>query len=697
MFRNPTRLRVAAPALAAMAAVLALTPLLLSRGSAHAASATPILAAAGHSVHREWPRLSADPARDSADALTAPQLVSPAEGQTNVSLTPTLAWNAAAGATSYTAYIWDPAAVVLAWQVTTSALSAGVPAGNALQRGRFYYYSVVSCNASSCSNYARWLGFTTRSTLQTPQLSAPIEGATSVSITPTLRWGAVAEAAQYTVFIWDPAASAMAFQQSTSGTSAAVPAASPLTGGHFYYASIQACTVADCSALARWIGFTTAAGLGIPALLSPAEGAQNVSPTPTLQWGAASGATPGSTVYTAFVWDPSASKMMFQQSTTTLTADVSAGAGLQASHFYYWTVQACNGMACGALARWIGFTTAAGLGAPALLSPVEGAQNVSLTPALQWSAARGATPGSTLYTASVWDPSASQMTFKQSTPAVTVNLTASAALQASHFYYWTVQACNGAACGPAARWIGFTTAAQPTGGGIWYPALNTSWQWELDGNVDLSVNAAVYDVDLFETSAATVTSLHAQGRRAICYISAGTYENWRPDAAQFPAGVLGAGNGWPGEKWLDIRRIDLLGPIMTARMDLCKQKGFDAIEPDNVDGYANSTGFSLTYQDQINFNTWIANQAHARGLSVALKNDLDQVGDLLPAFDFAVNEQCFQYGECSALQPFISAGKAVFEVEYNLSTSQFCPQANALDFNAMLKHLSLDAYRVPCR
>jgi len=195
MSRNPTRLRVAAPALAAMAALLALTPLLLSRGSAHAASATPILAAAGHSVHREWPRLSADPARDSADALTAPQLVSPAEGQTNVSLTPTLAWNAAAGATSYTAYIWDPAAVVLVWQATTGALSAGVPAGNALQRGRFYYYSVVSCNASSCSNYARWLGFTTRSTLQTPQLSAPTEGATSVSITPTLRCRAVAEAA----------------------------------------------------------------------------------------------------------------------------------------------------------------------------------------------------------------------------------------------------------------------------------------------------------------------------------------------------------------------------------------------------------------------------------------------------------------------------------------------------------------------
>ncbi len=132
-------------------------------------------------------------------------------------------------------------------------------------------------------------------------------------------------------------------------------------------------------------------------------------------------------------------------------------------------------------------------------------------------------------------------------------------------------------------------------------------------------------------------------------------------------------------------------------MDLCKQKGFDGIEPDNVDGYTNQTGFPLSYQDQIAFNTWIAAQAHARGLSVGLKNDTDQTADLVGRFDWALDEQCFEYGECSALQPFISAGKAVFEVEYNLSTSQFCPQANALGFNSLKKNLNLDAVREACR
>jgi hypothetical protein len=121
------------------------------------------------------------------------------------------------------------------------------------------------------------------------------------------------------------------------------------------------------------------------------------------------------------------------------------------------------------------------------------------------------------------------------------------------------------------------------------------------------------------------------------------------------------------------------------------------MEPDNVDGFANDSGFPLTYNDQIAYNTFVAREAHARGLSVGLKNDLGQISDLLPDFDWALDEQCFQYTECHKLVPFINAGKAVFEVEYSLATSEFCPEANSLDFNSMKKHLNLGVYRVPCR
>lgn len=242
----------------------------------------------------------------------------------------------------------------------------------------------------------------------------------------------------------------------------------------------------------------------------------------------------------------------------------------------------------------------------------------------------------------------------------------------------------------------FTTQAQ-TPPAIWKPALQTSWQWQLSTPVDLSVNVQMYDIDMFDNPASVVTALHAKGRKAVCYIDVGTWENWRPDASRFPAVVKGATNGWPGERWLDIRRIDILGPIMTARLQACKSKGFDGIEPDNIDGYSNSSGFSLTYLDQIAYNRFISNAAHSLGLAIGLKNDVDQALDLVNYFDFVIDEQCFQYSECAQLMVFIDAGKPVFEVEYGMGTNSFCPEGNALNFNSMKKRLALGSWRVPCR
>jgi hypothetical protein len=231
----------------------------------------------------------------------------------------------------------------------------------------------------------------------------------------------------------------------------------------------------------------------------------------------------------------------------------------------------------------------------------------------------------------------------------------------------------------------------------WHPDLQTSWQWQLSGTVDPATDVQMFDVDLFETTAEQVDALNNGNRYAICYLDAGTFENWRPDADLFPRAVLGRSNGWPGERWLDVRRLSVLKPIMAARLDQCAVKGFDGVEFDNVDGYANATGFPLTAYDQLVYDVWLANQAHLRGLSAALKNDLGQVRTLLPYFDYAVNEQCFQYQECGKLRPFVDAGKPVFQVEYKLAPARFCPKANALDFNSLRKNLSLDEYRVACR
>ncbi len=234
---------------------------------------------------------------------------------------------------------------------------------------------------------------------------------------------------------------------------------------------------------------------------------------------------------------------------------------------------------------------------------------------------------------------------------------------------------------------------------MWIPAVKTSWQIQLSAlPIAPFAFAEVYDIDGFDASAHLVAQLHAQHIHVFCYIDVGSWENFRPDAGSFPAQLLGKTlDGYPDERWLDIRQIAALAPIITARMRMCKNKGFDAIDPDNVNGYENDTGFPLTAQEQIQFNLFIAQTAHTFGLSVGLKNDIDQIPVLLPNFDWALNEQCFEYQECSKLLPFTNAGKAVFEIEYNLKPNQFCSQANALNFNSLYKNVSLDAFSVSCR
>ena len=142
----------------------------------------------------------------------------------------------------------------------------------------------------------------------------------------------------------------------------------------------------------------------------------------------------------------------------------------------------------------------------------------------------------------------------------------------------------------------------------WTPAPTTEpWQYQLQGKVDLSVPATVYDIDGADNSAATVRAIHDQGARAVCYFSAGSYENWRDDKGRFPARVLGKPlDNWPGERWLDIRERDALIPIMRDRMRMCADKGFDAVEPDNVDGYQNDSGFPLTGRQQVRYNRALA-------------------------------------------------------------------------------------------
>ena len=239
----------------------------------------------------------------------------------------------------------------------------------------------------------------------------------------------------------------------------------------------------------------------------------------------------------------------------------------------------------------------------------------------------------------------------------------------------------------------------------WQPRVSDTWQWQLTGKINTRYDVAIYDIDLFDAPTATMSQLHAAGRKIVCYFSAGSAEKWRADYGRFVAADLGRPlDGWAGERWVDTRSANVRS-IMVARLDLAATRGCDGVEPDNVDGYANRNGLNLTAADQLDYNRFLADAAHARGLAVGLKNDLDQVAALAPRFDFAVNEQCNQYKECGKLAPFTAAAKPVFNAEYSAkyrdnadgARTQLCQASRSASIRTLVLPLKLnDAYRFSC-
>ena len=285
----------------------------------------------------------------------------------------------------------------------------------------------------------------------------------------------------------------------------------------------------------------------------------------------------------------------------------------------------------------------------------------------------------------------------------------------------------------------------------WRPPPDARWQYQLESaNRDLAssgginvgiceapqgggacVRPQVFDIDLYvdarvsgndhTVNAAAVRAIHDRGAHAICYVSAGTAERFRPDYHRYLAFDRSHGHSllgkpfsgvFPNERWLNINngrgQRDFILRRVEARTQKCARAGFEGIEYDVVDAYAQgrrTTGWRIRPHAQLVFNKALARIAHRNGLSVALKNDIGQLKRLEPHFDYAINEQCFQYAECVNNPPpgyraFIRSGKAVFQVEYRIPRDRFCDRAAALGTSSIKKagDYSLNARPwKPCR
>ena len=281
---------------------------------------------------------------------------------------------------------------------------------------------------------------------------------------------------------------------------------------------------------------------------------------------------------------------------------------------------------------------------------------------------------------------------------------------------------------------------------VWTPSPDTTWQWQIVGEVrEPFLPVDMYDIDLQDAvpAATTITvpgfgtvrypagenagvidRLHAAGKTVICYLDSGAWERYRPDAALFPgtpgwksgdpaSDVILRNTGWAGENWLDIRpaQWSKFAPIIWARFDLAAQIGCDGVEPDQNNPFGNNPGPRITKADQKAWYLEVARQAHARNLSVGMKNGVETTdAQTAAAFDWNLNEECLYYEECDTLSPFVDAGKAVFLTEYTDDWAQdnpayadpvtlaahVCPQAQAEGFSTLVKNLEPDELFVHC-
>ena len=238
---------------------------------------------------------------------------------------------------------------------------------------------------------------------------------------------------------------------------------------------------------------------------------------------------------------------------------------------------------------------------------------------------------------------------------------------------------------------------------FWQPPSATSWFIDLSESFSpdcIRPNITAYDIDLFANNLSLFHIIDSQ-RKSICYFSAGSYEDWRPDAAKFTKQDYGKPlEGWEGEFWEDTRSQNVRN-IVLSRLDMAKSKGCNAVDPDNIDPYDNDNGLDLTQDDAVDYVKFLADAAHQRGMAMGLRNGADIIDQVLDSVQFSVNEQSVQYKECDDYRPFVDANKPVFHIEYpdQMDASAveiICKDQSTRGFSTIIKHMNLDAFSIDC-
>jgi hypothetical protein len=404
----------------------------------------------------------------------------PANGESDISLSPTLSWGSSSGVTSYEYCIDttnDNSCGGDNW-ITTTLTSASL---SGLTTSTDYYWQVRAKNeaGTTYADSGAWWVFTT---VPPPPAafnkSAPGNGAGSVSLNPTLSWGSSSGATAY-AYCYDTIDNDTCDGSwvTTTLTSANLTG---LTHSTPYYWQVRSANpggmvYADSGG---WWSFTTLAPPGAFNKSAPADAATDISLSPTLSWGSSSGAA--SYEYCIDTTNDDSCGGNNWISTTLTSANLS---GLNTSTHYYWQVRANNEAGTTyASGGWWSFTTVPQ--PPAAFSktaPSDGATDRPISLTISWHTSNRAASYQYCYDTSNDSACTSPAVWTDVGTATSANLS----LTTGTTYYWQVKAVNagGETEANSGTWWSFTTIPPSPG-----PFSKTA---PADGAVNVSTNPSL--------------------------------------------------------------------------------------------------------------------------------------------------------------------------------------------------------------
>ncbi len=350
-------------------------------------------------------------------------LVSPTNGATGQMPDVTLDWDYVSGITYYD-YEYDTTGTFnspLHHDGSVSSSTSQVTTSNLLF-GTKYYWRARARHTTDTSQWSATWNFTTLDYLTHV---SPTNGATNVSINPTIDWNGITGITEYR-YRFSRYANFDTFTELSSGTTSQATL-SNLFYGETYYWQVRACHSADTSEWSQPWHFTTAFQLTVaPNLINPNDNSTDIPLSGvTLEWSSVSGAT-----FYEIKYDVNSSfinPITGQSPTLTYNTDI-----LQNATTYYWKVRAGNGSGYSPWSAVWNFTTIQT--APNLISPPDNSVNNPITgTTLVWSSVSDA-----IFYEYEYDINSS---FTNPVINTTTSLSATTGtLQFNTTYYWKVRA-----------------------------------------------------------------------------------------------------------------------------------------------------------------------------------------------------------------------------------------------------------------